>query len=487
MKSSTKAIASADLTLLIQSDESFPPSLSFTPITADPSLLTSQTFGPVRLRTDPKNYFDQFFRTLENQSAALDLSKNRLDSIPLKKRGLALFEELFPEALQKRLWRIRDRIHTLWLVSDEPWIPWELCALTGNAAGEPDDGPFFCQAFEMTRWFSKADVHSAMPFQKLALVRHGSAGLSQARAEQRDLEKLFASPRTATPLSANLDRIQAAMRDGAFDVWHFIGHGKLHPDDTGPVFELEDLFRLTPDTLSGSEARMGRAHPLVFMNCCYSGRAGRALTGAGGWAKAFAKIGAAAFIGAQWAVPDKAARRFARAFYTALLKGAPFGAAVRSAREATRELGDASWLAFVAYGHPLTRAMSKEELSGMDATQASLSPGLLFLERCRQVRQEDSAAWGDRIAPALAVLAAAREPISSWTLAEFTDMDVGQAEAFAADWLAFLQVDTTGEAECPRYALSHEDLRQSLERAGVDIRDGHRRIVARLQRELAPS
>jgi hypothetical protein len=43
--------------------------------------------------------------------------------------GGELFDELFPEELKRVLWTRRDRIQSIWLISTEPFITWELVCL----------------------------------------------------------------------------------------------------------------------------------------------------------------------------------------------------------------------------------------------------------------------------------------------------------------------------------------------------------------------
>ena len=61
---------------------------------------------------------------------------------------------------------------------------------------------------------------------------------------------------------------------------------------------------------------------------------------------------AGAFIGSLWAVGDRPARVFSETLYSALIDGANLAEATRKAREKAMGDGDATWLAYVVYGHP---------------------------------------------------------------------------------------------------------------------------------------
>ena len=82
------------------------------------------------------------------------------------------------------------------------------------------------------------------------------------------------------------------------------------------------------------------------------GRAGWGLTSIGGFAEAFLRAGAGAFVGTLWAVCDRPARTFGEAFYGALLGGRTLAEATRAGRDGARAAGEATWLAYVVYGHP---------------------------------------------------------------------------------------------------------------------------------------
>lgn len=91
---------------------------------------------------------------------------------------------------------------------------------------------------------------------------------------------------------------------------------------------------------------------MVFLNACQAGRAGYKLTGIGGFAQAFLKGGAGAFVGTLWSVGDEPAFSFGQAFYDALLGGKDISEATLLARDAARTAGDATWLAYAVYVHP---------------------------------------------------------------------------------------------------------------------------------------
>ena len=91
------------------------------------------------------------------------------------------------------------------------------------------------------------------------------------------------------------------------------------------------------------------------LNACRAGRMGRALTSVGGFAEAFLRAGAGAFVSSLWAVGDTPARGFVDTFYESLLARDTIATAAAKGRAKAKEEGDATWAAYVVYAHPAAR------------------------------------------------------------------------------------------------------------------------------------
>jgi CHAT domain-containing protein len=150
---------------------------------------------------------------------------------------------------------------------------------------------------------------------------------------------------------------------GSFDVLHFACHGEAASDNIGNAqIVLGDRIEaqayvntfLSATTVEQfANLRMsGGGQPVVVLNACQLGRSGYRLTGIGGFAEAFLRAGAGLFVGALWSVGDLPARNFTEEFYKQLKAGNTIAEAAVSAREKSRSVGDATWLAYVVYGHP---------------------------------------------------------------------------------------------------------------------------------------
>jgi CHAT domain len=307
----------------------------------DPELdLRERSFGIIELGTDPAEFFRQQLK--EDFSAGV-----------LRARGAFFAEQLLPADLRKTLSSLRGRIQTLQIVSDDPWIPWEILRIEESPESEVVDGPFLCEAFALTRWMPSIRETRYLPLSRIAVVAPRSSKLPHAEREWQDLQALTGDGRQVERIPARLREIGEAFCQGIYDGWHFTGHGLFrgHAPDLSPIW-LEEKEALTPVHLAGEAKRMGLKRPLVFLNACETGQSGLSLTDAGGWVPHFLRTGAGAFLGTLWPIRDSRSREFARTFYAGFIGGLPLAEAVQAARRTIRSEEDPTWLAYTVFGHP---------------------------------------------------------------------------------------------------------------------------------------
>ncbi|HEY9421833.1 MAG TPA: CHAT domain-containing protein, partial [Thermoanaerobaculia bacterium] len=189
---------------------------------------------------------------------------------------------------------------------------------------------------------------------------HPDFELPEAEKESEFLESEFGAA-AVEPHSAPVRKLIG--EPGAFDLLHFACHGVAEQDNiTNAQLLMEgriegekyipEYFSATlaehVGNLTGSEGN----RPMVVLNACQAGRAGYKLTGIGGFAQAFLKAGAGVFIGTLWSVGDSPARTFTEALYKELRSGKNLAQATIAGRKKAQDAGDATWLAYVVYGHP---------------------------------------------------------------------------------------------------------------------------------------
>ncbi len=321
-------------------------------------------FGPIIFQTDPGPYFQEFYQDIEDYPIATSTDKV-IAARKLAAKGEYLFSTLFPPEVQSKLWALKDQITSVLVQSEEPWIPWELCKLCGEENGRVVAGPFFCEAFAITRWLPGLGFKPKLTLQNMAVVVPSDSGLPCAFSEREYLLSLAQSGRRVTGIPARFLDLFNALASGEHDGWHFTGHGGYRASDPNrSAIYLEDQEIFTPEQLVGVVSNLGASRPLVFLNACQIGRGGMSLTGIGGWAKQFLFAGAGAFIGPYWSVYDQSACDFAQEVYGRLLAGLSIGKAVQEARLAIKDAGDSTWLAYTVFADPFATVRTETSAAG---------------------------------------------------------------------------------------------------------------------------
>jgi CHAT domain-containing protein len=183
--------------------------------------------------------------------------------------------------------------------------------------------------------------------------------LPQAEQEYQFLQKQFAAT-AITPQPAPV--LELLSQPGAFDLLHFACHGSAEQDNIsdaqllleGRMEQGKYIPAYLQATVTGQYSRLqtDENRPMIVLNACQVGREGYSLTGLGGFAQAFLRAGAGAFIGTLWSVGDSPARTFTETLYSELCKGLNLAEATMQARGKAQQAGDATWLAYAVYGHP---------------------------------------------------------------------------------------------------------------------------------------
>lgn len=355
------------------------------PLVPHPDLILRITTEDNRLHYD-LHFADTSFHTIEGERLAADpetfrynlireieaLAKDKKQSPGLlaqriEQIGQRLYRQLFPPALRREYRRFSASVHTLLVISDEPWIPWELIRPYDDDELPVLDHDFLCLQFEFARWFTPARPPAAsIKVDSLACIVPTDSRLDAAQAEAADMQALAVSQRILdrSPAEASYSAVVQDLLRGAEPVrlWHFACHGTFLDDMAGksPLW-LQKRQALTPDDVVGpAQTRLKTDQPLVFLNACRAGQPGLALTGMGGWAKVMVQdCGVGAFLAPMWEVDDALARAFAQAFYQRLQQGqgCTLGYAVREARRQVQQEAPHNpvWLAYSLYAHPNAR------------------------------------------------------------------------------------------------------------------------------------
>ncbi|HEY0602627.1 MAG TPA: CHAT domain-containing protein [Herpetosiphonaceae bacterium] len=352
--------------------------------------LTGQQFGYYRtalgqtlLTVAPRQHLDLLFNDLSQlarQSGAGSSAQDQSEvSTKIAAFGQVLYRDLIPEELKRAYRRIRQHQAgplSLLIISDEPWIPWELVRpFERDTPAEPGfDDPFFCEQFALTRWLAGGSLPRQLEVQTIALVAP-SSGLSYVQRERAYIDGLAQrapQARVLPPIGAAF-AVRAGLRDSIAQLWHIATHGNFAgatPDRSAVQLDGGDLR--AEEIVGPVEQGIARSQPLLMLNACHTGRQDFALTGLGGWAQQLVRAGASAFIGTQWEAHDALAAAFAVALYEALWSGQTLGQAAHSARQAIKSQNptNPTWLAYAVYGHPELRVW----LTGQTGPEQTAAP-----------------------------------------------------------------------------------------------------------------
>jgi hypothetical protein len=131
-----------------------------------PALNILKVFRSSPLIGDRQQYVENLYKTIEgrwlsHQDDILAFSAE------LRAFGGDLWDQLFPEALQRILWEHRDQLNSIQVLSTEPFIPWELVHLKEPGRPQLPNETRFLGQMGMVRWASITASatfgHSASP------------------------------------------------------------------------------------------------------------------------------------------------------------------------------------------------------------------------------------------------------------------------------------------------------------------------------------
>ena len=316
---------------------------------------------------DPTQLLADSFADLDQMARNADVSlgeAEHLDYVETTKGiGNDLYEQIFPDELKAEYWRLKELreqgvIRTLLILSDEPWIPWEILYPFDDEHG-PDD--FLAAAWHLTRWQAGRGLNPSLTVRTVQVITP-DLDLSFVKEESDYFAQLSSGTRAiavADPITSR-QRFLSQVQAGGMQLLHFGTHGNFNEKnaDRSPI-HLERGETITPTDLSKIRTQgIRKERPIVFLNVCHGGKLEFTLTGTGGWAERMVnQVAATAFVGAYWEINDRLASLFSRTFYEALRSEATLAAAFHQARMAVRADSPANptWLAYTLYGDPNAR------------------------------------------------------------------------------------------------------------------------------------
>jgi hypothetical protein len=339
-----------------------------------PSLNLLGLYESKLITSNRQEYVENLYREIESRWLSVQGDVDAFEC-ELRAFGGQILDELFPDDLQRQLWEYRHDIQSIMVISTEPFIPWELVHLKPPRQSFLPEEVYFLGQMGLVRWLYDVgfppESITIRPQRCYYVIPHypdARYRLLQAEQEVQFLEQLF----QATAIEPQPVAVREALESTSFDLLHFAGHGHADVNITtsakllleGRIENGQYIHTYLSATTVGQFSRLKsfQNQPIVMINACQIGRLGYVLTGIGGFAQAFLKGGAGVFIGTLWSVGDQPARIFSETFYTSLIEGETLANATRKARETAKLSGDATWLAYVVYGHPHLKVTLNQDI-----------------------------------------------------------------------------------------------------------------------------
>jgi hypothetical protein len=116
-----------------------------------PSLNILGRYESKPITSDRQQYVETLYREIESRWCSVQAD---VDAFTAELRGFGgqLLDELFPEALQSKLWEHRQSIQSILVISTEPFIPWELVHLKPPGQAFLPDEVCFLGQLGLVRW-----------------------------------------------------------------------------------------------------------------------------------------------------------------------------------------------------------------------------------------------------------------------------------------------------------------------------------------------
>jgi hypothetical protein len=315
-------------------------------------------FGPVlakSLTEEPGRAVERTVAMLRKMAADVSGYTPALAARWVRETGTGLWQDLVPKTIQDQFWLLHSSITSFTIACADDAVPWELLyPLTPN-----DDAGFLVEQFPvLRRIYNQGRTHRIPIGEPRYVVPPGAPG--NARDEVEAISRILARP--AGPAITGLTDLLDLLDTGSTGLLHFACHNTFELGAGGSSITMTDgpFLPLLLNSAAGRRCLAARS-PLVFINACRSAGASAELTQMMSWASQFMAAGAGAFLGTLWPVRSSRASLFAEAFYTALMSSEDLGQAMLTARRATRDDADPTWLAYTCYGDPAALAVSGAE------------------------------------------------------------------------------------------------------------------------------
>ncbi|MGH8823863.1 MAG: CHAT domain-containing protein [Jiangellaceae bacterium] len=293
-----------------------------------------------------------------------------------------------PPAIQAAIREVAQRpdpaeAASVLLLTEEPYVPWELAAFTPPLATRfGGASPFLGAHVALGRWPLTESRPRPVPRRSVEVVDRavltatyvGVTGWPQlpfAEAEAAALAERY--PRTAVVEPVFRDVLDCLGGQPATDVLHVALHGRFDPQGVD-----QGLVLLAPKANGGFGPQYLKPQHVdavtmprptfLFLNACQVGQGQVTLGDYAGLAAALLRAGASGVVAALWNVEDEVASRVADEFYAAVYRGDDAPSVAETLRRIranytadnvdTGTSDSATFVAYQLFGHPRLRLLS---------------------------------------------------------------------------------------------------------------------------------
>lgn len=362
----------ADLTLVIRrGDEASGHSLLFAAHSPRVSIQAPTDAPKADIGTRP----EEFLREIIQKAGSKD---GRDLFLWLRGRGKRIAGKLPPiirEALKRVAQAVAPQQAAVLIVTEDPYIPWELAVLDDWPDAGVIDSPFLGSQVCLGRWILSADKPPPNPPRQHEVVRKAMvSGVYDAvpgwnRLQEAEDEAHALGQRWSPMEQVNAgfdDVMDFLVNENGADAIHFALHGQFNPTgmQNGLVLIGNRQGRSIPRFLEPDHVRGGSLEkhtPFVFLNACQVAGGTELLGDYAGMAGAFLYAGASAVVAPLWSINDRIARQMAEEFYEAAYdKAQPPAEILRQCRARVTQAAiptlapgtAATWLGYQFFGHP---------------------------------------------------------------------------------------------------------------------------------------
>ena len=276
------------------------------------------------LREDAATFVRRTFGPLAN------VSLKKLSIGAVQGAGEGLYRTT-PTHFKDSYWAVWDAaseegfpFESIQIVTDEPFIPWELMRIydTKRGAGVPPE--FLAIRHSVGRWLAdeSAGPPQRIPVSDVVVAASDYVGItavSNTLPWAKEEREMLVNTHHATSVPLTSGGVLHLLETGYAQAVHFACHGRMSiGDPNASQLVMEDTpDDVTPLLVARAEVceGLGARRPLVFLNACEVGGSAAALSLVAGFPGAFLYAGASALISPLWVVNDAKACEIAKAFY----------------------------------------------------------------------------------------------------------------------------------------------------------------------------